>query len=1821
MDNIDLSSETALFVSKYFGHKKGHVLVKHLIDSYNDFILRKLNDIISGFNPIAIHHTYIPEDDVFKFELSINVHNPILSKPIIYEKDGSTKPMTPTDARNRNFTYSAPLTVDIDVIAKTWNEDTKTFSTESKKLNNICFGKIPIMVQSKYCILSENPNITDECKYDYGGYFIVNGNEKVVISQDRIAENKTNVFVNHKQTTYSHVAEIRSLQENIFSVPKTTTLKLSAKPNQFSRFIRVNIHHIKNDIPIFILFRALGVETDEDIVKYIVYNNDDPDVEGVIKELIGSVVDGNTVMYKREAIEYLSKYMNINGYPREYLCNKVRRLEILNNILTNEFLPHVGTDFNKKALYLGFMVNKLIRCYLRLLPYDDRDSYNNKRIDTPGVLIANLTRQHYGKVVKDFKNMTQKEINSGSWKPTNKFINVINKININKLFKSTIIETGLKFGLATGNWGIKNNKTKQGVAQVLNRMSYNATLSHERRINTPIEKTGKLVQPRKLHGTQWGIICPSETPEGVSVGLVKNMSMIANITISSNSTNLRNLLESEGVVHFNGNNIEIFGKGTKVIVNGDIVGVHTIANSLYNRLKFFKRKGVISIYTGIYWNIYRNEIWICTEGGRCVRPTFVIENNRSRITPEIVTKLKNGEYSWKDLVIGFEPDVDDSIIEYLDVEESNMAMIAIKHTDLNKGFKGSAYPTNYTHMELDPSLMLGVLASSIPFSDHNQAPRNTYQSAMGKQAIGIYTGNYLKRYDTLGHTLNYPQVPFVQTRSGKIVNNDKLPCGMNVIVAIATYTGFNQEDSIIMNKSSVDRGMFNSTYYRTYKEQNNKNHSTGEEEYFCKPDTSTCKQLKPFNYTKLNDDGFVTENTMVEAGDVIIGKCMPQKNGQIISNKDTSVVLKNNEKGFIDKNCSNDAQFTNINGDGYTFAKVRIRSDRIPCIGDKFCLPSTAEVLTFDGWKSINKIKSSDLVAQLNPSDKTLSFVHPTGFYEFSQDGNMYNVNGPNISLTTTLEHKMYVKSEDESDFKLTEAKDIIGKKVCFLKHCNRSDVLGNESFNVCDVDALDMACIYGAFMKRGTLDVVNREIVLNMRSYDTFNMITSILSKYGKSMRVYSYCVTISDQDLYTFCDMAQNNIKYMDFIQSTPSIAKAFLMHMLQDSNEVIVCKDRADDLQYIALIAGCSADIINVSGRAHTVIVNWHEVDTSCYQESMVYYTGKVYCIEVPSHIFYVRMNGKTCWTGNSSRHGQKGTVGMLYRQEDMPFTAEGIVPDIIVNPHAIPSRMTIAQLMECIMGKACCGMGTYGDATPFNDLTVEDIANELEKYGVERYGNEVMYNSRTGEQMQTTIFIGPTYYQRLKHMVDDKVHCALPDHDVLTLNRGWVNITNVTTSDQVATLKNDKLVYEYPLEVLEFPNYKGKMYRIKNQNIDLDVTINHKMWVSYPYGRKKEWQPYKLVKAEDLLGKHVKYQKDAVWNTDVYQFILPAAHGQNAQEVDMDAWITFFGIWMAEGCAHNGATVCYDTLVCVHKQRVKDVLYDAVKTLRYDYTVHRNVLKIKDKQLHSYMAQLSVGAPQKSLPSWVWQLSCDQAKKLLHAMCLGDGSFIPNSTKSMYYTASDKLANDVMQLALHAGWSANKGLHYAAGSNPVKIRGKDVVNKHDIWRLAIIKTKNAPTVNHGHHKEQNVQVEEVYDYEGPVYCLRVPSEVFYIRRNGKACWTGNSRGANGPVVMLTRQPAEGRARDGGLRLGEMEIECNWAHGTIQFLKERFMECSDNYRVFVCKKCCMIANVNPDRGIYQCKPCKNNTAFSEIRIPYACKLLFQEIQTMAIAAKFIT
>jgi len=1059
-------------IDLYFKDK--YRLSEHQTQSFDDFIENNIPDIISQFFPMKdffVEGIELPgTEDKNKYTIHIDMKNPQISKPIIHENNGKTKLMFPSEARMRNFTYSSTLYVDIHIDTYI-DQENEIIQLQPRVLEKINIGKIPIMVRSKYCILTGNKHIEPkklgECKYDIGGYFIVNGNEKVLVSQEKIADNIPLVFMNNKNTNkYSHIAEIRSVPDDSYSMPKTISIRIIQQNiGSESGRIYISLPHVRHDIPIFILFRALGAGSDKEIIEYILGSCDNlvknPENIEMLRILQKSIEESNEIKTEGDAQNYICKYVNITSYYSDENAENQKKISYLRKILKDEYLPHLNTgDTKKKRLfYTGYMIKKLLLCYIGKNPLDDRDNYCNKRIETPGILLANLFSQCFSKLCKDIRASVIKEINTGSWRANNNYNDIINYTNIYKIIKTSTLETSIKSGLATGNWGLKNTNNRQGISQVISRLTYPAYLSHIRRVATPTSKDSvKLIPPRKLHGTQWGYICPTETPEGQSVGVVKNIAMTCKITQNKSSDNVRNIIQyCDCIIPFDEIETDSIYK-TKIFVNGDWMGVSDTPMKLYKLLKKHKLSGSINIYTSISYNNILNELYVFTDGGRCTRPLFVIENGQHTLTHGRYHKLLNGEYTWNNLVANINTNTipknignqvcenyTKPVVEFIDVHEVCNCLISM---DLDKITKDT------THSEMHPSMILGVLASCIPFSHHNQSPRNTYQSAMGKQAMGIYATNYTTRLDTFSHILYYPQKALCSTKVMDYIHLNSMPNGMNVIVAIATYSGYNQEDSIIMNQSSIDRGLFRSVYYRTYRAEEHKNQATGEEERFKKPNSKTTKYLKPVDYSKIQENGFAPVNTRLQSRDIVIGKILPIKQDGHHTHRDSSISIKNNESGYVDQN------YININSDGYNFCKVRMRSERIPMIGDKF--------------------------------------------------------------------------------------------------------------------------------------------------------------------------------------------------------------------------------------------------------------------------------------------------------SSRHGQKGTVGIIYRQEEMPFTKDGIVPDIIINPHAIPSRMTIAQLMECILGKACCCFGNYGNTNVFNHTKVEDIGKALQEGGMDKCGNEIMYNGFTGEQINTQIFIGPTYYQRLKHMVTDKIH---------------------------------------------------------------------------------------------------------------------------------------------------------------------------------------------------------------------------------------------------------------------------------------------------------------------------------------------------------------------------------------------------------------------------------------------------------------------------------
>jgi DNA-directed RNA polymerase II subunit RPB2 len=1057
----EYAEEPYQIIESYFEGKHLDRLVRHQIESYNNFVNYQIQRTIDMFNPVKIHseNDFIEEKQMYMLECSIQFNNFKLYPPQIHENNGATKIMLPQEAKLRNFTYASTMTIDIDIEYTIRNtECMNTPRVIKKTIPKINIGKMPIMLKSSICVLNQNNNFTNsqltgECIMDSGGYFIIKGSEKTVIGQERAAENRIYCFdVKKNSTKWLWSAEIKSVPDFKCISPKQVQMMVSTKNNGFGNGIFVNIPRVKQPIELFILFRAFGITTDKDICKHILLDINNDETKVMLQHLHASIIDANEYLTQEAAIQYITNYAIYTPINMDRETGIQKKREFTLDIIENDIFPHCKTK-SQKIFLLGYMTAKLLSAKLGWRDADDRDSYLNKRIELTGTLLNNLFRNYFNKLVKEMQKQIVREINTGSWRSSEDYGNIVNMTNIYKIMKSTTIENGINRALSTGDFSIKqSNSSKVGVAQVLSRLTYASSLSHLRRINTPLEKSGELIAPRKLHNTIWGFLCPAETPEGQSIGIVKNISYMAHLTISTNSSALYDYIQPYITTFENIQDTTDLYKSVKVFVNGAWQGVTDTPTELYTDLKMKKHTGIINIYTSIVFDYKLMEIRICNDGGRLTRPVLRVKNNKAIITADIIKKLVDKNLTWNDLLTNC--NIDESVIEYIDPEEQNYAMIAMKSK--NSYLQKSSH-FNYTHCEIHPSTIFGVLASCVPFPDHNQAPRNTYQCAMGKQAMGVYATNYDKRMDKTAYVLNYPTRPLVDTRIMNFLHLNKIPSGTQIHVAIMTHTGYNQEDSVLINKASIDRGLFLATIYHTEKDEDK--NIIRDEIIRCKPDPAKTKGIKFGNYDKLNADGFIPVNERVENRDVIIAKIVPIKENRndptkVIKYEDQSKTFRTTEDTYIDKN------FTGRNGDGYNFAKVRTRVLRKPTLGDKF--------------------------------------------------------------------------------------------------------------------------------------------------------------------------------------------------------------------------------------------------------------------------------------------------------SSRHGQKGTAGNIIPECDMPFTKSGLRPDIIINPHAIPSRMTIGQLKETLLGKVLLELGMFGDGTSFGNLDVKTIAAELLNLGYESYGNELMYNGLTGEQLETNIFLGPVFYQRLKHMVADKQH---------------------------------------------------------------------------------------------------------------------------------------------------------------------------------------------------------------------------------------------------------------------------------------------------------------------------------------------------------------------------------------------------------------------------------------------------------------------------------
>ena len=1002
-------------------------LVNHQLGSFNDFLPHDQNP--APWMQRVVDNISVGADEArrgaIRLELGdldviIELGKIRIGRPIVYEANGSQTESIPMMARLRNMTYSAPVYLEFTIV----EEGMEIEEVEEE------IGNMPVMVKSMLCnlhrhYLTGEGSSDDDYKnglilkgedpQDPGGYFIVNGTERVLVCLEDLAPNRVMVENEQRYQRKTELAKVFSQREGFRA--------LTVVEKKKDGILQVSIPVASGQVPLAVLMMALGMESADDIMQAI---TNDPEMQNLILANIEEIHSTEGIYTTQEALEYMERRFAA-GQSKEY------RKKRINYILDNTLLPHLNTTYEarlKKAVFLGRMAREVLELNRGQRKPDDKDHYANKRLKLAGNLMEELFRSGLQALLNDMKYQMER---SYSKRKENR---------IHHAVRRDVLTNKIMHAMATGNW----TGGRAGVSQLLDRTCNMATLSHLRRVISPLTRSQPHFEARDLHPTQFGRLCPNETPEGQNCGLVKNLALMVDVSENLPDAHIREVLDELDIHPIEEGEAQL----GKVYFNGDLIGTHESPVDLVTEIRQRRRKNMISNVVNVRYDDSLNDVIINSDPGRIRRPLLVVgRNNRLNIKERDIDSLQQGKSEWDDLL-------NKGIVEYIDAEEEENCLIALNEDDLERNKKTH----KYSHMEVDPMTILGVATSNVPFPEHNSSPRCTMGAGMSKQSLGLGQANYRIRPDTRGHLLHYAEVPMLQTEAMKYNTLITRPAGQNMVVAVMSYHGYNMEDALIFNQGSIDRGIGRSTFVRTYMSEERR-YPGGQEDRFVIPGPDVRGARSEEAYFYLEEDGLIYPEIDLSGKEVLIGKTSPPRflseptdflSPQKV--RESSVTVRHGEKGTVDSVMLSETE------NGSRIARIRVRDQRVPEMGDKF--------------------------------------------------------------------------------------------------------------------------------------------------------------------------------------------------------------------------------------------------------------------------------------------------------ASRHGQKGVIGHIVPAEGMPFTEQGITPDLIINPHAIPSRMTVAHLLEMIGGKVGSMEGRAVDGSAFSGEKENDLRTSLAEFGFRHSGREVLYDGQTGRRIDAEIFIGVIYYQKLHHMVSGKLH---------------------------------------------------------------------------------------------------------------------------------------------------------------------------------------------------------------------------------------------------------------------------------------------------------------------------------------------------------------------------------------------------------------------------------------------------------------------------------
>lgn len=945
-------------------------LISHHTESFNHFVDTGIPNIVEGRS-----FTIDCKDVVW----TISFANVRYEKPSLTETDERKNAITPIECIWRKKTYGSPVYADVTVqivnyrdnIEGQWEstrhillgndeideEERKvlrdmTLSEEasssyekvlgedlykkcmklnaeycrqnaSKSTQTMHIATIPVMIMSDLCYLTpishDKASMANLCENinEIGGYFIVDGAKRVVVVQERACQNRVNIFTGHKTAPkFPHYAEIRSMA---YGENHTTVTKVGFLPN--TETISVIVPYIPdvNAVPLCVLMKALGDDVTDDVIANVVSPcdaNGAIDVE-VRNELRKTLEEGYCCSTRDEALEYIGKrgkkYVNPISTKDEAKTHgdiKTEAVSYATFLLDRELFPHLGTDPQsrlKKLYFLGYMTQKLIFAKIKRRRMEDRDHFANKRALTSGYLLTSQFENAFGKLIKEVEKNTRRAEQKGS------------NVDVRDWIRPSTITSSLQGALKSNKWEVRGTKDA-GISQALEAYNYMDVLGALRKLSSPMADGCKIILPRRLQNSQFGLQCPSATPEGKKVGTVKDLAMMALITIGEDPSTIIEILKNMAICSFEEVKEDLTRLNcAKVMVNGDWIGMSKYPDEIVNELRMLRRSGNLNPETSISYNRVSQELKIMTESGRMCRPLIIVENGASRITQTVVDDIREGNMTWTDLISG-------GYVELIDKDEEEDLLIAMVYSEIEN--MASERRAKVTHCEFHPSMMFGVCGSIIPYSNHSPSPRNTYQISMCKQAMGMPFTNFRQQLAGTFKISHYPQVPVCMTRGAQIIGYDKMPAGQNATVAVCPWRGYGQEDSIILSKGAIDRGFGSAVafynYYASVKPEKG--------ERFCVPNSSDYNRHRG-NPNKLQPDGVVKKGTAIEKGDIIIGRAVLGDEVNSVNKKpydDDSIIFDHPWPGVVDS-----VQY-GTNADGYHYIRVCIAQTFTPIEGDKF---------------------------------------------------------------------------------------------------------------------------------------------------------------------------------------------------------------------------------------------------------------------------------------------------------------------------------------------------------------------------------------------------------------------------------------------------------------------------------------------------------------------------------------------------------------------------------------------------------------------------------------------------------------------------------------------------------------------------------------------------------------------------------------------------------------------------------------------------------------------------------------------------------------------